>query len=295
MNIVLAGATGFLGRALVRRLAKDGHALTVLTRRPRQPGEVQWNPAGRPAAVAPVLQHADAVVNLAGAPISKRWTAAHKRAMWDSRIQSTRTLVQAIATLPHPPATLVNASAVGIYGPRGDEPITESSPPGSSFLASLGHEWEKEALAAAAATRVVLLRTGIALDRGGGALPLMALPFRLFVGGPLGSGRQYLSWIHRDDWVAMVRWALTTTAVSGPLNVTAPNPVTNAAFSRTIGRVLKRPSLLPVPAFALRLAVGEMAGDLVTGQRVLPEKARAGGFVFEYPELEGALREIYRT
>jgi uncharacterized protein (TIGR01777 family) len=152
---------------------------------------------------------------------------------------------------------------------------------------------EREALAAAAVTRVVLLRTGIALDRDGGALPLMALPFRLFVGGRLGSGRQYLSWVHRDDWVAMVRWALTATSISGPLNVTAPNPVTNAEFSRTIGRVLGRPSLLPVPAVALRIAVGEMANELVTGQRVLPEKARAAGFVFAYPELEGALRGIY--
>jgi uncharacterized protein (TIGR01777 family) len=292
MNIVLAGATGFLGRALVRRLAGDGHALTVLTRRPRQPREVQWDPAGSPAALTPLVQHADAVINLAGAPISKRWTAAHKREMWDSRIQATRTLVQAIRSLPKAPA-LLNASAVGIYGARGDEPITEDSAAGSTFLAALGREWEKEALAAAAVTRVVLLRTGIALERDGGALPLMALPFRLFVGGPLGSGRQYLSWIHRDDWVAMVRWALTTTSVSGPLNVTAPNPVTNAEFSRTIARVLGRPSLLPVPALALRVAVGEMASELVTGQRVLPEKARAGGFVFAYPELEGALRGIY--
>ena len=293
MNIVLAGATGFLGRALTRRLAEDGHSLTVLTRTPRQPREVRWDPAGDPSAVAPLLQHADAVVNLAGAPISKRWTAAHKREMWDSRIQSTRTLVEAIKRLPKVPATLVNASAVGIYGARGDEPITEATAAGSTFLASLARHWEQEALAAPTGTRVVLLRSGIALDRDGGALPRMVMPFRFFLGGRLGSGRQYLSWIHRDDWVAMVRWALTATAVSGPLNVTAPNPVTNAEFSRTIGRVLGRPSLLPVPAIALRVAVGEMAGELVTGQRVLPDKARGGGFVFRYPELEGALREMY--
>ena len=191
------------------------------------------------------------------------------------------------------PATLLNASAVGIYGARGDELITEDSPPGSGFLASLAREWEKEALAARPQTRVVLLRTGIALDKDGGALPLMALPFRFFVGGPLGSGRQYLSWIHRDDWVAMVTWALTASGIAGALNVTSPNPVTNAEFARTLGRVLQRPALLPVPAVALRIAVGEMAGELVTGQRVLPEKARAGGFVFQYPELESALREIY--
>jgi uncharacterized protein (TIGR01777 family) len=294
MHIVLAGGTGFLGSALMRRLASDGHTVTVLTRRPRHAHEVRWDPGGPPSALVPVIEHADAIVNLAGAPISKRWTAAHKREMWDSRILSTRTIVQAMKTLAGPPS-LLNGSAIGIYGARGDETITEESPPGSTFLASLGREWEKEALAAAAVARVVLLRTGIALDRAGGALPLLALPFRLFVGGPLGSGRQYLSWIHRDDWVAMVHWALTATAVSGPLNVTAPNPVTNAEFSRTIGRVLRRPSLLPVPAMALRVAVGEMASELVTGQRVLPEKARTAGFRFEYPELEGALRAIYRA
>ena len=292
MHIVLAGATGFLGSALVRRLAGDGHTLTVLTRRPRHPGDVRWDASGSPSTIVPLIEHADAVVNLAGAPISRRWTAAHKREMWDSRIQSTRTIAEAITRLEKPPA-LLNASAVGIYGDRGDEPLTEESAPGSTFLAALGRAWETEAVAAAAVTRVVLLRTGIALDRSGGALPLMALPFRMFVGGPLGSGRQYLSWIHRDDWVGMVRWALTARAISGPLNVTAPTPVTNAEFSRTIGRVLRRPSLLPVPAIALRVAVGEMASELVTGQRVLPEKARTGGFVFAYPELEGALRAIY--
>jgi uncharacterized protein (TIGR01777 family) len=195
-------------------------------------------------------------------------------------------------SLSRMPPTLLSGSAVGIYGARGDEPLTEQSAPGSGFLASLGREWEKEALAAGQQTRVVLLRTGISLDRGGGALPLMALPFQFFVGGQVGSGRQYFSWIHRDDWVAMVTWALTAD-VSGPLNVTAPNPVTNAEFSRALGRVLRRPSLLPVPAIALRAVVGEMAGELVTGQRVLPEKARAGGFAFHYPEVEGALREIY--
>ena len=293
MNIVLAGATGFLGTALVRSLKNDGHHITVLTRTPRRANEVRWDPYGSPASWIHVLQDADAVVNLAGAPISKRWTAAHKREMWNSRIRSTRTLVEAMKSLARMPATLLNASAVGIYGSRGDELLTEDSPPGSGFLASLGREWEKEALAAAPGTRVVLLRSGIALDNDGGALPLMALPFRFFVGGPMGSGRQYFSWIHRDDWVAMVTWALAATGITGPLNVTAPNPVTNAEFSRTLGRVLQRPALLPVPALALRVAVGEMAGELVTGQRVLPAKAQAGRFVFRYPDIEAALREIY--
>lgn len=293
MNLVLAGATGFLGTPLIQWLQNDGHRLTVLTRTPRRAHEVRWDPYSSPASWVHLLQDADAVINLAGASISKRWTAAHKREMWNSRIRSTRTLVEAMKSLPRRPATLLNASAVGIYGSRGDELMTEGSPPGSGFLASLGRAWEQEALVAAPQTRVVLLRTAIALDKDGGALPLMALPFRFFVGGPMGSGRQYLSWIHRDDWVAMVTWALTASGIAGALNVTSPNPVTNAEFARTLGRVLQRPALLPVPAVALRIAVGEMAGELVTGQRVLPAKARSGGFMFRYPDLEGALREIY--
>ena len=293
MNIVIAGGTGFLGSALVRWLRNDGHTMTVLSRNPRHPNEVQWNPYGSPASWIHVLQGADAVINLAGASIAKRWTAAHKREMWNSRIRSTRTLVEAMKSVPKMASTLLNASAVGIYGPRGDEVLTEESAPGSGFLASLCREWEKEALAVGPQTRVVLLRSGIALDRDGGALPQMALPFRFFVGGPIASGRQHFSWVHRDDWVSMVSWALTTSGVSGPLNVTAPNPVTNRELSRTLGRVLKRPALLPVPEIALRVAIGEMAGELANGQRVFPAKADSLGFAFRYPLLEAALREIY--
>jgi uncharacterized protein (TIGR01777 family) len=293
MNIVIAGGTGFLGTALVRWLRNDGHTITVLTRSPRSANEVQWDPYGSSASWLYVLQDADAVINLAGASIAKRWTAAHKRELWNSRIRSTRTLVEAMKSMPKMPATLLNASAVGIYGARGDEPLTEESAPGWGFLASLGREWEKEALAVGPQTRVVLLRSGIALDNGGGALPQMARPFRFFVGGPIASGRQYFSWIHRDDWVAMVSWALRTSSVAGPLNVTAPNPVTNGDLARTLGRVLRRPALLPVPAIALRVVVGEMAGELVTGQRVFPAKADSLGFAFGYPLLEAALREIY--
>ncbi|MSO83450.1 MAG: TIGR01777 family protein [Acidobacteria bacterium] len=293
MQIVVAGGTGFLGAALVNRLRTEGHRVTVLTRQPRDAQDVQWQPYGSSASWVHALEEVDAVINLAGAPIAKRWTATHKREMWNSRVRATRTLVAAMKSVRRMPATLINASAVGVYGDRGDEPLTEQSAPGSGFLVSLGREWEKEALSAAPHARVVLLRTGIALDRDAGALPQMALPFRLFAGGPIGSGRQYLSWIHRDDWTSMVSWALATVAISGPLNVTAPNPVTNREFARTLGRVLRRPALLPVPAFALRAVLGEMADALVTGQQVFPDKAHALGFDFRHPTLDAALRTIY--
>ena len=293
MQIVVAGGTGFLGTALVARLRRDGHAVTVLTRHPRGAHQFQWSPYGPSSDWVHVLEDADALINLAGAPIAMRWTAAHKREMWNSRLLSTRTLVAATKSVRRGPAILINASAVGTYGDRGDEMLTEDSTAGSGFLASMGEAWEKETRSAPPQTRVVLLRTGIVLGKDGGALPRMALPFRFFAGGPLGSGQQYVSWIHRDDWTAMVSWALTADAVSGPLNVTAPHPVTNLQFVRTLGRVLRRPAVLPAPAFALRAVLGEMADVIVTGQQVLPAKAHAFGFEFTHPDLEGALRSIF--
>ena len=293
MQIVVAGGSGFLGTALVSRLRKDGHAVKVLTRHPRRPQDVEWTPSGSSATWAHILDGAGAVINLVGAPIAARWTAEHKREMWNSRVLSTRTLVAAMKSVRRVPAVLVNASAVGTYGDRGDERLTEESAPGSGFLAALGAEWEKEALSAAPVARVVLLRTGIVLGKEGGALPRMALPFRFFAGGPLGSGRQFLSWIHRDDWTAMIDWALTAENVSGPLNVTAPHPVTNLEFARTLGRVLRRPAFIPTPEFALRALLGEMADAVVTGQQVLPAKAQALGFGFSYPLLEPALRATF--
>jgi uncharacterized protein (TIGR01777 family) len=213
--------------------------------------------------------------------------------MWNSRVHLTRSLVAAMRSVRRMPTVLLNASGVGIYGPHGDEPLTEESAAGSGFLADLGTAWEKEAIGAGPEARVVVLRNGLVLARDGGALPKLALPFRLFIGGPVGSGRQYLPWIHREDWTALAVWALTNAAVSGPLNATAPNPVTNHEFARTLGRVLHRPALFPAPAFAVRLALGEMADVALTGQRALPEKARALGFEFRYPLLEPALRAIH--
>ena len=292
MRIVMAGGTGFLGSVLAESLRGDGHAVTILTRKATQSHHLAWDPYGSITNWAHVMEDADAVINLAGAPIDRRWTAAHKRDMWNSRVRATRTLVAAMKSVRRIPSILLNGSAVGIYGPHGDEPLTEEAKPGAGFLAGLGEAWEKEALAAGPQARVVLLRTAIVLDAKDGALPQMALPFRFLVGGPIGSGTQYLSWIHRDDWVAMVRWALLND-IAGPLNVTSPNPVTNAEFARTLGKALHRPALVPAPAFAVRLVLGEMADAILTGQRVFPEKAHALGFDFSYPSLESALSAIY--
>jgi uncharacterized protein (TIGR01777 family) len=209
-------------------------------------------------------------------------------------MQATGALVRAIKAAPQPLPIFISSSAVGYYGSRGDEPITETTPAGSDFLAHVCRDWEAAANDLSATSRVVLLRSGVVLARHGGALPQMALPFKLFAGGPAGSGRQFVSWIHLHDWVAMVKWALATQNIAGPLNVTAPAPVTNEDFSRTLGRVLRRPSWLKAPSFALRLVLGEMADALLLGgQRVLPEVARQHGFAFRHPTIESALREIY--
>jgi uncharacterized protein (TIGR01777 family) len=293
MRIVVTGGTGFLGRALVERLQSE-HEVIILTRRPRTAGEVPWSPGTADGRWTATVHTAHAVINLAGAPIAEgRWTAARKTAIRDSRIAATRAIVRAIGAAPQPPI-LVNASAVGIYGDRGDEPLTEQSSPGSDFLASVCKAWEAEALAAADRTRVVVLRTGLVLAKDGGALAPLARPFRWFVGGRMGSGRQYWSWIHRDDWVELVRWAVITAGVAGPLNLTAPEPVTNAEFARALGLALHRPALVPAPAVALRMLLGEMAdGMILGGQRVLPAKAQSLGYAFRYPTLGAALSAIY--
>jgi uncharacterized protein (TIGR01777 family) len=295
-TIVLAGGTGLLGTALSAALRSDGHTVAVLTRRPARDGDVRWSPQRDDPSWTPVLADADAVVNLAGSSIAAgRWTTARKTEIRQSRIESTSALVRAILAARRPPPVFLSSSAVGIYGTRGAEPVTERTPPGTDFLASVGREWEACALQASAVSRVVLLRTGVVLAAEGGALPQLALPFRLFAGGPVGSGDQFISWIHLRDWVALVQWALTTPSVHGPINVTAPHPVTNAEFARTLGRVLGRPSWLKAPSFALRLLLGEMADALVLGgQRVLPDAAGKLGFVFRYPTLEPALADIFK-
>ena len=294
MHVVIAGGHGLLGSALTSRLVDGGHTVSVLTRTARHASDIAWDPADNDPTWRRHVAGADAVINLAGTSnAGSRWTAARKADILDSRVRATRALVGAVRDARQPPAAFLSGSAIGVYGPRGDEPVTEETAPGSGFLAGVCEAWEREAQSAATVTRVVLLRTGVVLARQGGALPQMALPFRCFAGGPVGSGRQWVSWIHIDDWVDEICWALTTTAVTGALNLTAPYPVTNRQFASTLGGVLARTALLPVPAFALRLALGEMAEMVLTGQRVLPARAQARGFGFRYADLTSALRALY--
>lgn len=300
MKVVLAGGSGFLGRALTASLTNDGHQVFVLSRGKPGPAEaagvcfVDWSPNGTVGGWARAIQGADAVINLAGAGIAdKRWTPARKQLLRDSRVLSTRSLAEAIRTGAIQPSVFIQGSGIGYYGAFDDGPaLTEDSPAGSDLLGHICAAWENETTPIAdSGCRLVILRTGIVLSKSGGALAKMLTPFRFFVGGRLGSGRQVISWIHVDDWVAMVRWALDDSHVSGPINATTPNPVTNAEFSRAIGRAIRRPSWAPVPGFVLRIIVGEFANDgLLRGQRVLPVRAQALGFRFRYDRIDEAMR-----
>ena len=309
MKVVIAGGTGFLGSPLAEGYAEEGHDVRVLTRELPEgesrhdsgtgvPGvtRVGWNPQGEAGPWAPVIDGADAVINLAGANIGeRRWTPQRKALLHDSRMVPTRSLTAAIAAVAVPPPVFISASGVGYYGTVNGEPKIESSPAGADFLAHLCEDWETEAgRARSARTRVVTLRSGVVLERTGGALVRMMMPFRFFAGGPMGSGRQYLSWIHRIDWIEMVRWIVDTAAIAGPVNVTAPVPVTNREFARALGRAMRRPSLVPAPSLALKVILGEMATPLVlTGQRALPQCALARGFHFRYPEIDLAFRGMF--
>jgi uncharacterized protein (TIGR01777 family) len=300
MKIVIAGGTGFLGRPLAERLSSDGHDVVILTRGSGPSATsarmVAWTPDGNAGAWATEIDGAHAVVNLAGASIAgKRWSAAHKQRILDSRVLATRSLAEAIARASRPPSVLVSGSAVGYYGPCEDEVVTEATPPGNDFLAGVCTQWEAEASRAAnPRTRVVSVRTGIVLERDGGALPEMLPPFKFGVGGPVGSGRQYWPWIHRTDWIGLVQWSIQTERVTGGLNATAPHPVTNAEFASALGRALHRPAFMPAPAFALRLMLGEMADALLlSGQRAVPAKAEALGFRFKYSRIDEALAAVF--
>ena len=298
MKIIVTGGTGFIGRALINELAGQRHEVVVFSRkadhRPHFPGRlVEWD-ARSAGPWQTEVASADAVVNLAGAPIAeRRWTDARKRLLVESRILSTRLLVEAFTVRSAPLPLLISASGIGYYGPSDDRLLNEASSLGQGFLAELSAAWEAEALRAGQfGTRVVLLRTGMVLERDGGALPKMMLPFRLFAGGPVLPGTQWVSWIHRADLIGLIQWALATPTISGPVNAVAPEPVTMNAFCDVLGKVLHRPSWLPVPGLALRLMLGELGTLMTTGQRVEPAKARAGGYSFRYPSVESALRAI---
>ena len=295
MRIVLAGGSGFLGRALQARLRSDGHQVLVLTRRP--PSEATdmraWNPNGTVGDWATGLDGADAIINLAGEGIAEaRWTTARKEALRASRVLSTRSLVAALEHVPRRPAVFVTASAVGYYGDRGSAVVTESTPAGSDFLSRLCVEWESEATHASRLTRLVLLRTGFPLHPSGGLLRNMLLPFRLGLGGPIGSGTQYVPWIHLDDWVEFVMRTIASPDARGAFNVTAPAPVTNAELTRALGRVLHRPAFIPVPRVALRLVLGELSNALLTGQRAIPDRAAELEFAFRFVTVEDALHDL---
>jgi hypothetical protein len=302
MRILLTGGTGFIGRPLVAALMRDGHAAVTLSRRHTPP--LDW-PAGAellpwsgpPSAIPQeALAGVDAVINLAGASIGEgRWTKRRKDLLFSSRILTTRALVDRIAVASARPKVLISASAVGYYGSYDNDgaEFTEAARPGSDFLATLCSHWEDEARKIVRhGVRLCLLRFGVVLDRDGGALPRMMLPFKFGAGGPVGSGQQVISWIHRADTVGLIRFALATERFSGPINATAPEPVQSRQFATLLGRAMHRPAFMPTPAFALRLALGEMADLALRGQRVLPTRALEFGYPFRYPDLEAALRAI---
>jgi len=291
-KVVVAGASGFIGRPLCRALWDNGRReVHALSRRPDSIAYAYvhvWD-AATPGDWQAALEGADALINLSGANIAeKRWTKARKRELVDSRLASTKALIDALSSVKRPPRVFLNASAVGYYGDRGEEELDESSAPGEDFLAGLCAEWERAALAAPPNVRAVVLRLGLVLGQGGGALARMLLPFRLGIGGPLGSGRQYMSWISRDDAVGLIL-RLLDAEVSGPVNAVAPEPAANEAFSRELARALRRPCAFRVPEKAARLAFGELADVLLGGQRVLPKKALDAGYVFQHPTLGRAL------
>src|ERR1700722_9542709 len=302
MKILVTGSNGLVGTALVPTLVKAGHTVCRLVR-PESVAkndaydgfQVTWNPATGELGGAAV--GADAVVNLAGASIADgRWNAARKSQLRSSRIDSTRALITALAKMNARPAVLVSASATGYYGNRGDEPLTEESPPGDDFLSILAKDWEaEERKAEAIGIRLVLARFGVILARDGGALPQMMLPFRFFAGGKIGSGRQWISWITLEDVIEILRFALEKGEVRGPVNVISPQPLQNAEFTKTLASAMRRPALFPAPAFALRLALGEMADALLlSSQRVLPKKLEGLGYHFQCSDLAAALKNILR-
>jgi uncharacterized protein (TIGR01777 family) len=298
MNITISGASGFIGRRLLKLLGDAGHTLRVLSRHagvnlPRGVGLSVWDPM-KELPPRESLEDADAIIHLAGEPVAQRWTPEVKQRIRESRIAGTHRLVEALAAVSRRPASLICANAVGYYGSRGDELLEESSPAGTGFLPEVCVGWEREARAAEAlGIRVVVIRIGVVLDSRGGALARMLPPFRLGLGGPLDTGRQWMPWIHLADLAELVRFALEQ-PVHGALNGVAPFPVTNRDFTKSLARTVRRPAVFRVPAFALKALFGEMAEVLLASQRVAPRCAEAAGFRFRFPQLEPALSDLIR-
>lgn len=296
MIITLTGASGFVGKPLVAKLLASGHQLRVISRSgAAMPGvsviRHDLN-AGPPPPEA--LEGADAIIHLAGEPIAQRWTPESKRAICDSRVLGTAHLIHALSTMSQRPAALISTSAIGIYGNRGDQLLTEDAKPGKDWLSKIAIEWEQQAaLAQALGMRVAIIRTGVVLGDGG-ALEKMLPPFRLGIGGKIGSGKQWMSWIHVDDLVDLYVFALVNERASGPWNGVAPNPATNATFSKVLGEVLGRPTFMPVPEFSIKLLYGEMAQVVLDSQHVSAARVLSAGFHFRYPELKPALRAILK-
>jgi uncharacterized protein len=299
MKIVIAGSSGLIGSALVRVLRSegDGHAhqvLRLVRREAAADDEVTWDPGAGRGPDAAALEGVDAAINLAGVGIGDhRWTDDYKRQILQSRVSSTTVLAEALARLEPRPRVLLSGSAIGYYGDTGDTEVDENSPAGDDFLAEVAETWEEAAAAAAdAGIRTVRLRTGIVLSTKGGALGKVLPMFRVGIGGRLGSGKQYLSWIARPDYVAAVRFLLEADGISGPVNMTAPNPVTNREYTKAVADAVHRPALFPAPTAALKLAIGGFAGSVVGGQRVIPKRLLEAGFEFAYPEIGPALRAL---
>lgn len=302
MRIIISGGTGLIGWALAKDLAKEGHEITILSRSPERitalPDGVRlegWD--GRTAeGWGPAADGADAIVNLAGESIAAgRWSDTRKQRIRDSRVNAGQAVVKAVAEAQDKPQVVIQSSAVGYYGPCGDEEITEDAPPGDDFLAHVAMEWEQStASLGEMGVRRAILRTGVVLSQDGGALPRLLLPFRFYAGGPLGDGQQYLPWIHIADEVAAIRFLIENDRATGPFNLAAPHPLTNADFSRVLGKVLEKPARMPAPSFAMRLAFGEMSTVLLDGQRAIPRRLMDLGFDFRFPDAEAALRDLLK-
>jgi uncharacterized protein (TIGR01777 family) len=294
MKILIAGASGLVGSALVSKLKAEGAEVTPLVRSAAKPGEIEWHP-DRASIDPPALEGFDAVINLAGDGIANgRWTEEKKRRILDSRVNGTRLLSETMAQLSRKPKTFINASAIGFYGSRGDALVDEESEPGEGFLAGVCRQWESAtAPAEQAGIGVVKLRLGVILTKDGGIMGSMLAPFKLGLGGKIGSGEQVISWVAMDDVVAAISFILQNESLRGPINVVAPHPATNEEFTKTLGRVLSRPTFMTMPAFAAHLAFGEMADEMMlSSTRVAGKVLNDAGFKFNYPELEGAVRAM---